>query len=1346
MSQNARPRKAPESNRGGDAAGPAPAGQPTRLSPTPATLLYLQTALGNQATSRFVARPSVRRGLLALQRDPPGGPPPTLPKPQVNLAVWAALIEVFEGAAHGGSWSEFADFLSEAAIRTSGTTADSQRKEIRRRAQWIASLQAVGPPPQQKVYSIPEALSALEALHAKTSGIDGLQASFGLRNIARLMARESAGYLTETSAAGHDPAPPTSLTEWLDATVDSLSQGDTLLMVELEGTLAKLAEIRGAFELPKDREERQRLGAEIGVLSRRALLLDDAARRTRGPNGALMTAVGNALGTINGIQAKAATESSSMGALGGGLELLAGHQVDLSASPIGDLPPKQVIDPEEAFPQAVDQADDRFQGQLAGRIEGLASQAATLRGKVIPTGFGLPDLAAAHQRWWAFYSQEQEKLDATGSVAWKLFEDFYTNAFGRDTGDPWISVEQGIGRGLLMPGIARAVGGGRSRDFAAQLDSGGPHRAERTTGTAQSAGYEFAEMMDQGPGGTAAGEESSRQRLSQTRRNQTSAAMSAAAALDKSLQPAIARGAGMAPDAGLPLVNVRATTPQEGWSYLVDVRDRTQLMTTEPPLVAREHKVVPPEVVEYLLARRQQIATLQNTHTPRAPGGQAIGGPRIPGAAGGAIEAGTGMAAETYIHGESTVDSRGRTALDPTARRLQTAISAGLTETGAEPGPGDPAARAMQLLTRELEDYLNRWMVENRVPAARVAAVIAIAQTEHGIKDSFKSFLNAKDFVEMTAKAIAIAGSLAVLGMLGPLGRIAALVVGSYLQAQGVSNITAVISIGAYLKQVSDEASDLQSARGWALITKGVATDLAAVMENVVTLPFTEGIAHLAESPPKNSRGLFDIVRPMVENDPKARQQMLDAVNKEITDFDLKNGGKQSHPDREALVALRDELTNQSTREGALGEEQTLHPDKPAPKGYELLTGPRAGRTAKEWKAMYAALGDHAVLITENSHLKGTTVQVRYDEGGVTRVEVAPDASPHHVADHAATVRELRKYEGTMGRVRQLGSNILTALRITPGFGRKGFEARAEVRKLRAIQERLRAKEAAVEKSLEHLSDDPSSARKELDAIQHELRSVEAQLKGWEGQVDSFAEGRGIIAAVGSQAPPGYAIVQVTPVRIKGQGWTGFPDRVPPKTVLEFPDGSRVWRTDRGIAIESDVAHGPGRAGYEREHPARSQYADPGFRQALYELAHSQGQGTGHESPYAIKLAPWEVNQRLQRHGIEEYLYRLRDQHPDVDFHLVTHTEGVPLSRRMQSIEYSIWVTHEGKRQRLFEFEIVVEGTIGDPKIQLPPDSVWVNTDPKLAPYVSHIDMSDVHDRFEAVDLSTAQNARQRTP
>jgi hypothetical protein len=323
-----------------------------------------------------------------------------------------------------------------------------------------------------------------------------------------------------------------------------------------------------------------------------------------------------------------------------------------------------------------------------------------------------------------------------------------------------------------------------------------------------------------------------------------------------------------------------------------------------------------------------------------------------------------------------------------------------------------------------------------------------------------------------------------------------------------------------------------------------------------------------------------------------------------------------------------------------------------------------------------------------------------------------------------------------MGKIRILGSRILSALRITPGFGTKGFEARAEVRKLREIQRRLEAKQAAVEKSLDRLNEDPASARRELESIRRELASVEAQLKGWETQVDSFAKGRGVIAAVGSQAPPGYAIVQVTPVRIKGQGWTGFPDSVPPKTVLEFPDGARVWRTDRGIAIESDIALGPGRAGYERMHPSRGQYADPGYKQALYELAHSQGQGTGHESPYAIKLAPQDVNQRLQRWGIEEYLYRLRDQHPDVDFHLMTHTQGVPLSRRLQSIEYSIWVTREGKRQRLFEFEIVVEGTTGKPRILLPPDSVWVTSDPKLGAYVSGIDMSDVHERFAAVDLS----------
>ncbi|HSI79028.1 MAG TPA: hypothetical protein VK919_00110 [Solirubrobacterales bacterium] len=221
-----------------------------------------------------------------------------------------------------------------------------------------------------------------------------------------------------------------------------------------------------------------------------------------------------------------------------------------------------------------------------------------------------------------------------------------------------------------------------------------------------------------------------------------------------------------------------------------------------------------------------------------------------------------------------------------------------------------------------------------------------------------------------------------------------------------------------------------------------------------------------------------------------------------------------------------------------------------------------------------------------------------------------------------------------------------------------------------------------------------------------------------------------------SAAPRDLPVQLVTPAKVGGR-WTGFPDTVPEGVVLEFPGGERVWRTEAGIGIESKLGPAPGRAGYERELPSRGQYADPGYQEALYELAHSQGQGTGFESPYGIRLAPREVNQRLQRWGIEEYLYRLRDEYPDLDFHLITDTRSVEGSTRLAEIQYRVDATWHGERRRLFEFGIQVEGSLAQPDIKLVDPTIW---DADLVDMLG-VDMGDVHARFELVDLASLHPA-----
>ncbi|GAB3344904.1 polymorphic toxin type 4 domain-containing protein [Modestobacter lapidis] len=218
---------------------------------------------------------------------------------------------------------------------------------------------------------------------------------------------------------------------------------------------------------------------------------------------------------------------------------------------------------------------------------------------------------------------------------------------------------------------------------------------------------------------------------------------------------------------------------------------------------------------------------------------------------------------------------------------------------------------------------------------------------------------------------------------------------------------------------------------------------------------------------------------------------------------------------------------------------------------------------------------------------------------------------------------------------------------------------------------------------------------------------------------------------------PAENVVQVTPRRVRG-GWD-----IPALGRNEmhvFPGGERVWRTPSGeIVIEWVLGRGRGRAGYEKDLPARSEYDLPEYADALLERAHAAGQGTGFEAPHAIRLAAGEVNQRVQRWGIELFLRRLRDRfprsdYPDLQLEASTTTATVPGTLRLQSIDYRVDAVHGGNRDWLMQFRIEVGGEVRNPRLTIPPDSVVVGSSPGAQALLLGIDMADVHAMFAGID------------
>ncbi|MFC0541520.1 eCIS core domain-containing protein [Kutzneria chonburiensis] len=160
-----------------------------------------------------------------------------------------------------------------------------------------------------------------------------------------------------------------------------------------------------------------------------------------------------------------------------------------------------------------------------------------------------------------------------------------------------------------------------------------------------------------------------------------------------------------------------------------------------------------------------------------------------------------------------------------------------------------------------------------------------------------------------------------------------------------------------------------------------------------------------------------------------------------------------------------------------------------------------------------------------------------------------------------------------------------------------------------------------------------------------------------------------------SVAPRQARLLEVSKDRNAPNYWEVVASVVPqPGTVLEFEDGSRVWREKVGGEIwhESTLGGGIGRAGYERaQFSAREHGRLP--NEATDQRLHALGQGTGFESPYSILRGHPFINQRLQNSGIELYLRELNATAAEGEiFRVVTPNRPRQFSQRFAHQDYLI--------------------------------------------------------------------------
>lgn len=149
------------------------------------------------------------------------------------------------------------------------------------------------------------------------------------------------------------------------------------------------------------------------------------------------------------------------------------------------------------------------------------------------------------------------------------------------------------------------------------------------------------------------------------------------------------------------------------------------------------------------------------------------------------------------------------------------------------------------------------------------------------------------------------------------------------------------------------------------------------------------------------------------------------------------------------------------------------------------------------------------------------------------------------------------------------------------------------------------------------------------------------------------------------------------------------------RPVGELPP-TGVYATERPplgeprIVIRSKLGPPMARRGYERQYMSAAEYALDEI--AGWERAHSQGAGLRAEAQAAIRLATKQVNQELQRNGVERTMRDLvRKLSPGDELHLTTTTMTHEGTLRLKEIQYQLYLHRAGGAAREAVFEVAIE-------------------------------------------------------
>ncbi|WP_374495618.1 polymorphic toxin type 4 domain-containing protein [Zoogloea sp.] len=469
------------------------------------------------------------------------------------------------------------------------------------------------------------------------------------------------------------------------------------------------------------------------------------------------------------------------------------------------------------------------------------------------------------------------------------------------------------------------------------------------------------------------------------------------------------------------------------------------------------------------------------------------------------------------------------------------------------------------------------------------------------------------------------------------------------------------------------------------------------------------------------------------------------AVSEVLSAIDHISIGKADHlaglsePQLEALFrARRLALAGDDESAVALLKQMNVVPEG---KAGELLDAFRARRKLVEQAAaeMGMSIDDPALAerlrvgnVMVSPDLPAGAAQIRYAVGldGVKKLElwVGRGTRMGDVTIHQATADALRRWgEDT--------ANLRGMLERVRAWARGGTLSNEEevILELQKHAHMIEAREQA----LSGLTPGSDTARRldgEIAVLRGDAEALQARLGG-------FGVPEGVIAGYGGRNSgdtlrPPVRVSSEPPITFGRQRFNDIselplnPDgsiaHIPDGMVYEFPGGNKVWR--EGDIYRHDTVLGPptGRRQTELEMPSASEHGRPEV--AGMERAHTLGQGTGFESPFAIFYAPREVNQIIQNNGVEEMLRGLHNSaRPGESFHVSTLTKPHPGTKRLAEIRYRVEVKRgSGSPEFLFEYQI----TVGrEAPFQVNHGLANITEDPDLAQYA---DMVDVPQRLRS--------------